>query len=317
MYKPDYSITNNLLDYISQIEASKQIIDNAPLVPAWERKFREEAKERTIHFSTKIEGNKLDFDEAKRIIEGESVSTVRRRDILEIVNYRNVINHINKSKKHKIDKNFICKIHKIVMDKILPESELGKFRKCEEALLNSKTYEVVFEPIEPEYLEGAVDDLAGWLEKKSDKINSIIKAGIICYEINRLHPFTDGNGRTARIIATYSLYIDGYDIKRFFSLEEYYDQNLQEYYDALASVEDNDDDLTIWLEYFAKGLACELNRIKNKILDLSKDLKMREKIGQVALNDRQIKIISFIQKHGELRIGTGKNCLGMLVMTRY
>ena len=128
-----------------------------------------------------------------------------------------------------------------------------------------------------------------------------MKAGIISYELVRIHPFTDGNGRTARLISTYSLYSKGYDIKKFFSLEEYYDQNLEEYYKAIESVEANDGDLTQWLEFFSEGLAKELQRIKDKVLGLSKDLKLKRDIGQVALSERQIKIIDFMQEHGSIK----------------
>lgn len=301
MYKPTFTITNNLLKYISQIEAAKQIVENAPLVPAWEKKFRQEAEERTIYFSTKIEGNKLGFDETKRVIGGEKIKTFRRRDIQEVINYRDVIEYISKLKTKSISKKLILSIHKKVMNKILPKAELGRFRACDEALVNSKTLEVVFEPVEPEYIEGEVEDVLAWMETKGDEVHPLIKAGIILYELLRLHPFTDGNGRTARIVATFSLYADGYDIKRFFSLEEYYDQNLEEYYKAIGSVEDNDDDLTLWLEFFTKGLAMELDRIKSKVLDLSREFKMRKNIGQVALNERQITLINFIQEHGRVR----------------
>jgi Fic family protein len=301
MYKPIFTITNNLLKYISQIEAAKQIIENAPLVPAWERRFREEAEARTVHFSTKIEGNKLDLDEAKKIIEGEKVKTFRRRDVQEIINYREAIEHISKLKKKAIDIELILSVHKRAMNKILPSDELGKFRTCEEALISSKNYEVVFEPVEPEYIEGEVEGVLEWLDKESSEIHPVIKAGIILYELLRIHPFTDGNGRTARIIATFSLYADGYDIKQFFSLEEYYDQNLEEYYKAIESVEENDEDLTGWLEFFVKGLAVELARIKDKVLGLSRDFKMRKNIGQVALNERQIGLINFMQEHGHIR----------------
>ncbi|MFC1780222.1 Fic family protein [Patescibacteria group bacterium] len=301
MYKPVFTITNNLLNQISQIEASRQIIENAPLVPAWERKFREDAEERTIYFSTKIEGGKLDFNEAKRVIDGEKVKTIRRRDVKEIVNYRDVIEYIGKLKSKSITKKLIFTLHKKVMNGILPRKELGAFRECDEALVNSTTGEVVFEPVEAEYVESEIRNLLEWLEKEGGKVNPALKAGIILHEINRVHPFTDGNGRTSRILATYSLYLDGYDIKKFFSLEEYYDQNLQEYYDALSSVEENGDDLTGWLEFFTKGLAVELERIKNKILDISKDVRLKKDIGQVALNDRQIKIINFIQEYGGIK----------------
>jgi len=301
MYKPIYTISNNLLTSISQIEAAKQIIENAPLVPAWERRFRQEAEERTVHFSTKIEGNKLDFEETKKIVNGSEVQTFRRRDIQEIINYREVIEFIKTLKKTKIDKKILLRVHKIVMNNILPKSELGAFRITEEALIDSSSYEVVFEPIEPEYLEGEVEDFLSWLNEKANDVHPVIKAGIICYELVRMHPFTDGNGRTARILATFSLYYDGFDIKRFFSLEEYYDQNLKEYYDAIESVEKNDDDLTPWLEFFTRGLAVELSRIKDKVFDLSRDMKLRKDIGQVALNERQIEIINFIQDDGMIR----------------
>lgn len=298
MYRPEFTISNKLLTYISDIEASKQIVENAPLIPAWERRFQQEAEVRTVHFSTKIEGNVLDFDEAKKVFEGEKVRTFRRRDIKEIANYREVIHFINGLKKQPVDENLLLQIHTKVMDGILSHKELGTYRTCEEALIDSSTYEVVFEPVEPEYIEGEIGELFSWLDTKAKDVHPIIKAGILCYELVRIHPFVDGNGRTARLIATYSLYQDGYDIKKFFSLEEYYDQNLEAYYNSLESVEQNDGDLTKWLEFFGHGLAVELSRIRDKVLGLSKEVKMRKVIGQVALNERQIILINEMQDRG-------------------
>ncbi|MBU0975671.1 MAG: Fic family protein [Patescibacteria group bacterium] len=302
MLKPVFTITNELLNSIAQIEAAKQIIENAPLIPSWERRFQQEARERTVYFSTKIEGNKLDFDETKKVMKGEEVKTFRRRDIVEVANYREVIAYIDKLKNKDINKELVLSVHAKVMKRILPTSELGKFRTCGEALINSETYEVVFEPVGQEFIDGEMENLFGWLESESGaEVHPIVRAGIIQYEISRIHPFTDGNGRTGRILATYSLYADGYDIKRFFSLEEYYDQNLENYYHALESVEENDDDLTHWLEFFAKGLSIELQRIKDKVLNLSTDSRRRKSFGQVALNERQIKIIDFILQNGKIK----------------
>jgi len=270
-------------------------------VPYWERKFRQEAKERTVHFSTKIEGNKLNFEESKDIGQEKKIKTFRRRDIIEIINYREVIDFISNLRDQKVDKNLLFEIHKRVMKKLLPGEEIGKFRETEEGIVDSKKHELITEFIEPEFIEDSIEDLFNWLEKEGQKIHPVIRSGIISYELVHIHPFTDGNGRTARILATFSLYKDGYDIKRFFSLEEYYDQNLEEYYKAIESVEETDEDMTFWLEFFAKGLSIELSRIKNKILKLSRDFNMKKLVGQVALNSRQVKIIKFIQKNGSFR----------------
>jgi len=119
----------------------------------------------------------------------------------------------------------------------------------------------------------------------------------------RIHPFLDGNGRVARAAATLVLVKEGYDIKRFFSLEEYYDREPLAYYDALQSVAKQEGNLTNWLEYFTEGLAIELTRIKEKVKSLSTDLKIKKSLGgqQLALSERQIKVVEFIQENGFLQ----------------
>ncbi|MEK7517015.1 MAG: Fic family protein, partial [Patescibacteria group bacterium] len=95
----------------------------------------------------------------------------------------------------------------------------------------------------------------------------------------------------------------GYDIRKFFSLEEYFDSNAEDYYKALQSVEKNNNDLTNWLEYFTEGLAIELNKIKERVERISVDGKIKEKLGgkPLLLSDRQLKIIEYIQETGFLQ----------------
>ena len=100
MYKPTFTITNNILRFISKIEASKEIIENAPLVPAYEAKFRQEAIIRTVHHGTHIEGNPLDSGEVRDVLDGKEISA-KDRDIQEILNYRNVLKYIEKSQRVK------------------------------------------------------------------------------------------------------------------------------------------------------------------------------------------------------------------------
>src|SRR5258706_11155573 len=101
MFSPNYRITNNLLKYISRIEACKEVIANAPLVPAWEAKFRDDARVRTIHHGTHLEGNDLTLEQTKMLfqVNGTNPETVgdqagvtaKEQDIQEIINYRNVL----------------------------------------------------------------------------------------------------------------------------------------------------------------------------------------------------------------------------------
>ena len=104
----------------------------------------------------------------------------------------------------------------------------------------------------------------------------------------------------ARAIALLVLFLENYDVKKFISLEEYYDKDAATYYSSLKSAENGE--LAIWLEYFSLGLAIELTRIKEKVQRLSTDIHLKEKLGgkQVFLSERQIAIMEYIQRVGYL-----------------
>lgn len=302
MYSPTFSITNKLLKTIGTIEAAKEVIENAPLVPAWEAKFREEAIVRTVHHGTHIEGNGLNFTEASQVLAGAKI-TGRDRDIQEVLNYRNVLKFIEGYDKSDVTEESLRHIHELTVFRILPEETVGNYRKQQVVVKNSATGEITFRPPPAVEVPFLIASFLEWLNNPATDIHSIIKAGITHYEIVRIHPFLDGNGRVARAAATLVLFKNGYDIKRFFSLEEYYDREPIHYYEALQSVGKLEGNLTGWLEYFTEGLAIELNRIKEKVKSLSTDLKIKKSFGgqQMALSERQIKVVEYIQENGFLQ----------------
>jgi Fic family protein len=303
MYQPTYSITNKILKYIGVIEASKEVIENSPLVPAWEARFREDAMVRTVHHGTHIEGNELNMSEAERLLAGGKVIG-RDRDIQEVLNYRNVLKFIEEFDKPEITEDILKHIHELTVHRILPEETIGNYRKTQVVVKNSQTGEVTFRPPPAIEVPFLVASFLSWLNSaKPEDMHAVLKAGIAQYEIVRIHPFLDGNGRVARATATLVLFKDGYDIKRFFSLEEHYDREPIAYYDALQSVARQQGNITPWLEYFTEGLAIELTRIKDKIKSISTDLKIKKSLGgqQMALTERQIKIVEFVQENGFLQ----------------
>ena len=291
---------------IGIIEAAREVILNAPLLPAYEKKFREEAIVRTVHHGTHIEGNELNLTEAEQVLRGNPVIG-RDRDIQEIINYRNVLRYLdyiglNKATEGKMTEEVIKKIHTLTVDKILPADQCGVYRKTQVVVKNSLTNEITFRPPPAIEVPYQMNEFVTWLDSiKPDDMHTILKAGITHYELVRIHPFIDGNGRMARATATLVLTIENYDIKKFLSLEEYYDKNAAAYYESLKSASSGI--LTNWLEYFSEGLAVELTRIKEKVLRLSTDMHLKEKLGgkQMFLNERQITIIEYIQRVGFLQ----------------
>lgn len=304
IYSPKFSISNSVLKSIGKIEASKEIIENAPLVPAYEAKFRQEAIIRTVHHGTHIEGNQLDTGEVKAVLEGEEVNA-RDRDIQEVLNYRRVLNYIDRRSKQVGEKDLLL-IHKLTVDKVLASNQAGKYRKTQVVVKNTKTGEVSFRPPEATIVPKLSKDFFEWLSSGgSGDVHPVLAAGITHYVLAYIHPFVDGNGRTARALATMVLFTRGYDIKRFFSLEEFFDRNAQRYYETLQAVSNqraqlSDKDLTAWLEYFCEGLAEELERVKQRVQKLSLDSRLKGRTGQIALSERQLKLVEYIEQNGSV-----------------
>ena len=324
MYIPKYTITTAILRQVGLVEAAREVIENAPLVPAWEAKFQDDARVRAVHFGTALEGNDLTFAQAKTILEGNSDEVVaRERDIQEVINYRKVLDYIEKLADRKKEivytREILFDLHKLVIDKLIPDAQVGEFRESQVVLKNSVTGEVGFRP--PSFIEVPflVDDFLRWLNSEyGRREHPVIRAAITHYVLVAIHPFIEGNGRTARALATLVLFSEDYDIKRLFALEEYFDKHADEYFGALMQVSNQstkleDRDITPWLEVFTKALAIELSKIKDRVRELSVDIKIKEKHGkQIGLSERQMKLVEYLNAHGEIGMGAARSLLSMV-----
>lgn len=317
MYQPQFTITNDILANIGLIEAAREVVKNAPLIPIYEARFVRDAILRTVHHGTHLEGNDLSLAEAKRIIEGENI-IAGKRDVQEVINYRNVLKYIDGLEREvkegfHYSQSILKKINEIVCERILPSDQIGKFRQAQVVLKDERTGEIVFQPppaIEVPYL---IEDFFDWLNStEGKKFHAILRAGIAHYYLSAVHPFIEGNGRTARAFATLILFAENYDIKKFFSLEEYFDKDARHYYQALMVSDKQHQilekrDLTLWLEYFTQAMAVELTRIKEQIKRLSMDVKIKSRIGyQVPLNERQIKLVEYLEENGSITTAEGR-----------
>ncbi len=307
VYTPKFSITNTILTAIGAIEAAREVIMHAPLIPLYEKRFQEEALLRTVHHGTHIEGNRLSKQEVKDVLAGGAVRA-RDRDIQEIINYRNVITYIDAFKGDKpISQEVVLAIHRLTTKKVLPDAQSGIIRTTAVVVKDSRTGEVSFTPPPPQIVTPQLLDLLTWLESKASMaVHPVLKAGIVHYSLARIHPFVDGNGRTARAVATLCLFKDGYDIRKLFSLEEYFDGDALRYYRVLQAVSnqlvsnESERDLTVWLEYFTEGLTGELVRVKERVVRLSVDVRRKGRMGQIGLSDRQMRIVEFIEDHSSI-----------------
>lgn len=319
MFTPNYTITHNLLLYISRIEASKALIENSPIVPAWEAKFRDEARIRSVYHGTHLEGNDLTREQTEQIVRLEDVVDAegavaksgiiaKDRDIQEVINYRSVLEWIDGwqefvGKEIVYSEEILKTLHALTTQRIVPDDQVGQFRKQQVVVRSVRTGQIAFRPPVAVEVPFLLEEFFEWLNSpEGQELHPVMRAAITHYELVRIHPFTEGNGRTARAFAMLVMYENNYDFKRFFSLEQYFDSDIDAYYQAILSVQQTDDaDMTYWIEYFCYGLALELDRVKGQVLKLSKDLQLQSRLGQqIALSERQIMIFELLQKQGEV-----------------
>lgn len=320
MYSPKFLISHKILRNIGQIEAAKEVIENAPLVPSFEKQFQSDAIVRTVYHGTHIEGNDLTLIQTKKVLEGEEVYG-RARDIQEVINYRNVVSLLDQlaAKRGGYDQEMLKDIHRSTVTKLIPDEKVGVFRVSQVVIKEAGTGEIIFQPppfVEVPYL---ITDFFDWLNSsESADIHPILRAGITHYILVAIHPFVEGNGRSSRAFTNLVLMKEGYDIKKFFSLEEHFDNDPAAYYAAFSHVDKQSTniaarDLTPWLDYFTETVAVELNKIKEKVRKLSIDTKLKVKIGQqISLSERQMRLIEYISDQGSALMMELKRVLPMV-----
>src|SRR6185436_6452163 len=149
MYTPKYTITTKILKHIGIIEACKEVIDHALLLPYYEKAFQTDAMVRSVHHGTHIEGNELDMNQAEKVIMGQEI-VARPRDIQEVINYRKVVEVIDelgeKEGSEIVNDTFIKRLHSMTVEKILPFEKCGVYRQSQVVIKNSLTGEVTFTP---------------------------------------------------------------------------------------------------------------------------------------------------------------------------
>ncbi|KKR61797.1 MAG: hypothetical protein UU02_C0053G0008 [Candidatus Woesebacteria bacterium GW2011_GWA1_40_43] len=292
----------------------------APLVPSFAKQFQSDAVIRTIHHGTHIEGNDLTLYQTKKILEGAEVYA-RARDIQEVINYRNVMQLLDELavKRGGYETDMLKDIHRATVDRIIVPEKIGVFRTTEVVIKEEGTGKVIFQPPPSHEVPYLLDDFFEWLNDPIARdIHPIIRSGIAHYILVAIHPFVEGNGRTVRAFSNLVLMREGYNIKKFFSIEERFDADPRAYYEALGEVDKGSPnlgtrDVTAWLEYFTGVVAAELEKVKDKVRKLSVDSRLKVKFGeQVALTERQMRLIEYISDQGSGGMAELKKVLSMV-----
>lgn len=268
-FKPIYTITPEIANYLMRIEAAKEKVSLLPVNPTVLASLRETAKLYTTHYSTMIEGNQLTPNEIKKVIQLKGHFPGRERDEREIKGYYAALAQLEQyaAQNHPITEKVIQTLHALVMNNGSTRTKPTPYRDGQNVIKDGATGTIVYMPPESNDVPGLMRNLVLWI-KENQNLPCPIVAGIVHYQFATIHPYYDGNGRTSRLLTTLILHLGGYDLKGLYSLEEYYAKNLLRYYHAISVGPSHnyyfgraESDITDWLEYFIEGVAFSFEKV--------------------------------------------------------
>jgi Fic family protein len=221
--------------------------------------------------SSKIEGTQTHFDEA--FLQKENINPERRDDWQEVQNYTEALNTaISELAVLPISSRLILKTHSILMQGVRGEKKTpGQYRISQNWIGGRTLNDAVFIPPHADHVNDLISDLENFIHNENLEIPDLIKAAIIHYQFETIHPFLDGNGRIGRLLITLFLIEKDVLAKPLLYLSSFFEKEKNLYYDNLTRVRTNND-ITQWIKYFLVGIT-ETSKQAVKTLDKVISLK--------------------------------------------
>ncbi|MFH2034419.1 MAG: Fic family protein [Candidatus Margulisiibacteriota bacterium] len=243
--------------------------------------------------SSVIEGAFSTLKRARELAEG----TKQPKDNSEqmVLNNFKAMRFIVENLGQDFSRELILELHRIVTENCLDDNAYaGKFRD-DWVYVVDQNGQAIYTPPPADQIEPLINELVEWtnLDSEESFIHPIIKASIIHFYMVYLHPFFDGNGRTARALFYFYLLKKRYDFFKYFSISAIICKNRSSYYKAIKDVEDYGSDLTYFLLFMADTVLKAILEIRTKISEQYNREFFLDKIQalRIALNPRQDKFI--------------------------
>lgn len=298
MFEPKYTITDNLLANIKRINSLVNELNDKRFPNVVLLELERIAREVSSYASTSIEGNPLPLTEVKKILKSKPEHI--RESEKEVLNYNQALQDLNKKieeNKVKLSLDLILKIQKKVTDGLLPTFESGHLRQHSVVVNDPRTRQMKYLPPDINDVEPLIKDLIEFINSNRDKIDPLILAGIFHKQMVLIHPFTDGNGRTTRLATKVLLAEMGLNTFNLFSFENYYNQNVNRYFQEVGEFGNYYDlgslgiDFTPWLQYFTEGIIDELLRVQKLLPEMATS-------PETKLQPYHLKMLNFIREKG-------------------
>ncbi len=299
MFKPKYKITQKLLLNIKKITELIVKLNSQTVTKIALAEMERSAREISAYSSTSIEGNPLPLTEVKKLLKATPQNI--RDSEKEVVNYNTALVKLNEEiKTHKLEFSLklLLDIQKEITKGLIAKYRCGKLRLEPVFVNDPRVGKPVYLPPDHQDVKNLMTDLISYITKNKGIVDALLLAGIFHKQFVIIHPFIDGNGRSARLATKFLLADMGLNTFNLFSFENYYNKNVGKYFAKVGVFGNYYDikdeiDFTEWLEYFTEGIIDELLRIK-------KELEVASQKSEVRVPEHCREIIDYIKEHNSI-----------------
>ena len=263
-----------VLDLTAELDRWKIQLDyRGPVPRTWAGRLRRDLEAEAVAASTSMEGVPVTVEEVHHILAGDRPAQTREEDAALVRGYGDAMSFVLRradDTTFRWDRELLIGLH----DRILAgnwSAGAGRLRTGPAHLVDNRTGELVFQPPPPEDVSELVDRACSMIEKGLE--HPAIGAAWIHAAVAAIHPFADGNGRVARVIASLAMYRGGFKLPEFTSLEEWWGRHLSEYYASFRCLGDTFDPNANVTPFVRAHLEAQLHQVR--ALDLRERVQQR------------------------------------------
>ena len=262
--------------------------------------------------SSKIEGTKTNIEEA--LLDKEDINEEKRDDWEEVQNYITALNSAIKSlEKLPFSSRLIKETHKILLQGVRGKHKLpGEFRTSQNWIGGASISDATFVPPVQTSVNDYMSDLEQFAHNDENYLPELLKAALIHYQFETIHPFLDGNGRVGRLMITLYLVEKNILKKPVLYLSDFFERNRTLYYENLTRVREKND-LAQWFKFFLVGIIETSKKgieTFDSILKLQKEIEIKiQKLGNRATNASLL--LSYLYQHPIISAPKAKEITGL------
>lgn len=266
-FAPVYLLTPVIVGDLLRIEAARKGMETVVASAAVLAGLRKTARLLSSHYSTQIEGNRLTLAQAEQVVTTQRAKT---RDEKEVLGYFAALDCVAALVEagSPVRQSDIKLLHAHVMGGGATRKRGTPYRDGQNVIRESASGSIVYLPPQAHDVAALMEEMIEWLGVSLDALPVPVVAAIAHYQVATIHPYFDGNGRTARLLATLVMHKGGYGLQGIYTLDEHYAADLASYYSALdVGLSHNyyegraSADITDWIAYFCRGAADATERI--------------------------------------------------------